>query len=37
MEIIDAYWEERNLGVKSYEVILSQEDTMEDFILQEKG
>ncbi len=36
MEIIDAYWEERNLGVKSYEVILSQEDTMEDFILQEK-
>lgn len=36
MEIIDAYWEERNLGVKSYEIILSQEDTMEDFILQEK-
>jgi len=36
MEIIDTYWEERNLGVKSYEVILSQEDTMEDYILQEK-
>ena len=36
MKIIDAFWEERNLGVKSFEIVVSEDDTMHDFLCQEK-
>lgn len=36
MEIIDTYWEERNLGVKSFEIVLSKDDNIEEFLYQEK-
>ena len=36
MKIIDAYWEENNLGLKSYEIILTQDDDINEFLLKEK-
>ncbi len=36
MEITHAHWEQRNLGVRSYEIKLSAKDTMEDFLLSER-
>ena len=36
MEIIDTYWEGRNLGVKSFEIVLSKDDNMKEFLHQEK-
>lgn len=36
MKIIDAFWEKRNLGVTSYEIVVSEEDTIQEFLNQEK-
>jgi len=36
MKIIDAYWEQRNIGVKAFEVELSNNDCLESFITSEQ-
>ncbi|MEK7399704.1 MAG: hypothetical protein AAB116_22405 [Candidatus Poribacteria bacterium] len=36
MEIIDAHWDDENLGVKSFEIVLSSHDKMSDFLLHEE-
>lgn len=36
MNIIDAHWDKKNLGVKTYEVIFSDNDTINDFVEVEK-
>ena len=36
MKVIDAYWDEKNLGLKSFEVSLDKNDSVEAFVEQEK-
>ena len=36
MKVIDAHWDERNLGVKTFEILLSRDDRLEDFLAEEK-
>ena len=36
LEIIEAYWDEENLGLKSFEIILSSSDSVEEFFQEEK-
>lgn len=36
MNVVDAFWEKRNLGIKSCEIMLSKDDTVADFLRQEQ-
>jgi len=36
MKIIDAFWEQRNLGVKAFEIVITSENSFEDFVAVEK-
>jgi hypothetical protein len=36
MEIVDAHWDERNLGLKTFEIILSDTDSLADFLREEE-
>lgn len=36
MKIIEAFWEQRNLGVKAFEIVITSENRFEDFVAAEK-